>query len=49
MHKNYQFIVTLSQMLLHISAYQRHNQGAYTILTSYCRCTLQKIMEYRVN
>jgi hypothetical protein len=34
-HQNYHFIVMLSQMLLHVSAHQRHRQGAYTILTSY--------------
>jgi hypothetical protein len=33
MHKNYHFIVMLSQMLLHVSAHQRHHQGAHTILT----------------
>jgi hypothetical protein len=42
MHQNYHSIVMLSQMLLHVLAHQRHHQGAYTILTSYCRCTLQK-------
>jgi hypothetical protein len=35
MHQNYHFIVMLSQMILHVSAHQRHHQGAHTILTSY--------------
>jgi hypothetical protein len=35
MHQNYHFIVMLSQMLLHVSAHQRHHQGAHTILTGY--------------
>jgi hypothetical protein len=35
MHQNDQFIVTLSQTLLHVSAYQRHHQGTHMILTSY--------------
>jgi hypothetical protein len=35
MHQNYHFIVILSQMLIHVSAHQRHHQGAHTILTSY--------------
>jgi hypothetical protein len=35
MHRNYNFIVMVSQMLLHVSAHQRHHQEAYTILTSY--------------
>jgi hypothetical protein len=34
MHQNYHFIVMLSQTLLHVSAYQRHHQGAHMILTS---------------
>jgi hypothetical protein len=34
-HKNYHFIVMLSQMLLRVSAHQRHHQGAHTILKSY--------------
>jgi hypothetical protein len=34
MHQNDHFIVMLSQTLLHVSAYQRHNQGAHMILTS---------------
>jgi hypothetical protein len=33
--QNYHFIVMLSQTLLHVSAYQRHHQGAHKILTSY--------------
>jgi hypothetical protein len=32
--QNDHFIVMLSQKLLHISAYQRHHQGAHMILTS---------------
>jgi hypothetical protein len=32
---NDHFIVMSSQMLLHVSAYQRLRQGAHTILTSY--------------
>jgi hypothetical protein len=32
---NDHFIVMSSQMLLHVSAYQRHHQGAHMILTSY--------------
>jgi hypothetical protein len=32
---NDHFIVMSSQTLLHVSAYQRHHQGAHTILTSY--------------
>jgi hypothetical protein len=35
MHQNGYFIVMLSQMLVHVSAYQRHHQGAHMILTSY--------------
>jgi hypothetical protein len=35
MHQNYHFIVMLSQMLLRVSAHQRHHQGAHVILTSY--------------
>jgi hypothetical protein len=35
MHQNYPFNVMLSQTLLHISAYQRHHQGAHMIFTSY--------------
>jgi hypothetical protein len=34
---NDHFVVMSSQMLLHVSAYQRHHQGAHTILTSYSR------------
>jgi hypothetical protein len=34
MHQNVHFIVMLSQTLLHVSAYQRHHQGAHMILTS---------------
>jgi hypothetical protein len=34
-HQNDHFIVMLIQTLLHVSAYQRHNQGAHMILTSY--------------
>jgi ketopantoate hydroxymethyltransferase len=34
MHQNDHFIVTLSHTLLHVSAYQRHLQGAHMILTS---------------
>jgi hypothetical protein len=35
MHQNGHFIVMLSQILLHVLAYQRHHQGAHIILTSY--------------
>jgi hypothetical protein len=35
MHQNDHLIVMLSQTLLQVSAYQRHHQGAHTILTSY--------------
>jgi hypothetical protein len=35
MHQNNYFIVMSSQTLLHVSAYQRHHQGAHMILTSY--------------
>jgi hypothetical protein len=37
MHQSDHFIVMLSQMPLHVSAYQCHHQGAHTcmILTSY--------------
>jgi hypothetical protein len=35
MQQNDNFIVMLSQTLLHVSAYQHHHQGAYMILTSY--------------
>jgi hypothetical protein len=35
MHQNDHFIVMPSQMLLHVSAYQRHHQGAHLILTSH--------------
>jgi hypothetical protein len=34
-HKNDNFIVMLSQTLLHVSAYQSHHQGAHMVLTSY--------------
>jgi hypothetical protein len=34
MHQNDHFIVMSSQTLLHVSAYQRHHQGAHMILTS---------------
>jgi exopolyphosphatase/pppGpp-phosphohydrolase len=48
MHQNYHVIVMLSQMLLHVSAHQRHHQGARTILTSYLSvCITERIMEYR--
>jgi hypothetical protein len=33
-HQNEYFIVMLSQTFLHVSAYQRHHQGAHMILTS---------------
>jgi hypothetical protein len=49
MHQNYHFIVMLSQMLLHVSAHQRHHQGAHTILTSYLSVYITEgIMEYGV-
>jgi hypothetical protein len=35
MHQNDHLIVMLSQTLLHVSAYQRHHQGAQMILTGY--------------
>jgi hypothetical protein len=35
MHQNDHFIVMLSQTLPHVSANQRHHQGAHMILTSY--------------
>jgi hypothetical protein len=35
MHQNCHFIVIFSQTPLHVSAYQRHHQGAHMILTSY--------------
>jgi hypothetical protein len=35
MHQNDHFIVMLSQMLLHVSAHQRHRKEAHMILTSY--------------
>jgi hypothetical protein len=35
MHQNDHFVVILSQMLLHVSAYQHHHQGAHIILTRY--------------
>jgi hypothetical protein len=35
MHQNNHFIMMSSQMLLHVSAYQRYHQGAHVILTSY--------------
>jgi hypothetical protein len=35
MHQHDNFIVMLSQTFLHVSAYQRHNQGTHMILTSY--------------
>jgi hypothetical protein len=35
MYQNDNFIVMLSQTLLHVSAYQRHHQGTRMILTSY--------------
>jgi hypothetical protein len=34
-HQIVHFIVMYSQTLLHVSAYQRHNQGARMIFTSY--------------
>jgi hypothetical protein len=36
------FIVMLSQMLLHVSAHQRHYQGAHTILKSYLSVYITK-------
>jgi hypothetical protein len=33
-HQNDHFIVIISQTFLHVSAYQRHHQGAHMILTS---------------
>jgi hypothetical protein len=35
MHQNDHFIVMSSQTLLHVSAYQRHNQGVHKIFTGY--------------
>jgi hypothetical protein len=35
MYQNDHFIVMSSQTLLHVSAYQRHHQGAHMSLTSY--------------
>jgi hypothetical protein len=35
MHQNDQYIAMSNQMLLHVSAYQRHHQGSNMILTSY--------------
>jgi hypothetical protein len=35
MHQNDRFIVMSSQTLLHVSAYQRHHQGAHMIIKSY--------------
>jgi hypothetical protein len=34
MHQNVHLTVMLSEMLLRVSAHQRHHQGAHTILTS---------------
>jgi hypothetical protein len=34
MYQNDRYIVMLTQTLLHVSAYQRHHQGAHMILTS---------------
>jgi hypothetical protein len=45
MHQNDHFIVMLSQTLLSVSAYQRHNKKAHMILTSY----LYVIVHYRRN
>jgi hypothetical protein len=36
------FIVMLSQTLLHVSAYQRHHQGAHMILTTYLYVGVQQ-------
>jgi hypothetical protein len=33
-HQNDHFIVMSSEMLLHVSVYRRHHQGAHVILTS---------------
>jgi hypothetical protein len=35
MHQSDHLTVMLSQTLLHVSAYQRHHQGAHMILTIY--------------
>jgi hypothetical protein len=35
MYQNDYFIVMISQKILHVSAYQRRNQGAHMFLTSY--------------
>jgi hypothetical protein len=35
MHQNNHFIAMLGQTLLHVSAHQRHLQGAHLIQTSY--------------
>jgi hypothetical protein len=45
MHQNEHFIVMSNQTLLHVSAYQRHHQGAHMILTS----TLYISVHYRKN
>jgi hypothetical protein len=52
MRHNDRFIVVSSQTLQHVSAYQRHYQGAHMILTRYLYmsvCITRKIMEFRVN
>jgi hypothetical protein len=49
MHQDDHFILMLSQMLLHVSAHQRHCQGAHMILTRYLSvCVTERVMEYRV-
>jgi hypothetical protein len=47
--QNDHFIVMSSQTLLHVSAYQRHHQGARMILTSYFYVGVHygRIMEFR--
>jgi hypothetical protein len=50
MHQNDCFIAMLSKMLQHVLAFQRYNQEAHMILTSYLYVGVhyRKIMEYRV-
>jgi metal-dependent HD superfamily phosphatase/phosphodiesterase len=49
MHQDDHFIVMLSQTLLHVSAHQRHHQGAHMILTSYLSVRItERVMGYQV-
>jgi hypothetical protein len=50
MHQDDHFIVKLSQMLLHVSAHQRHHQEVHIILTSYLSvCITETVYWIKIN